>query len=507
MTAAVRSTQQVFNLPDLGEGLTEAEIVAWRVAVGDVVEVDQPVVEVETAKAVVDVPCPYAGRVVALHGSPGELRPVGQPLITVAPLDDGADDAGRAGAGGADDPGGEPAGHAVYREEERAGSGNVLVGYGTGHGPAGRRRRRVGAARAGTGRRAAADDTAASTAALPEGHPTGTGAPVPTGAPAVVGDASAYRSRLDGELDAPLVISPLVRRLARERGIDLSAIRGSGPGGMIRRADLDARTGGPAGDGRGAGLAAVPDLRPAATAAATDAGADAGADEIVIPLRGVRKTIADKLSRSRREIPEVTIWVDVDATGLLATRAAINAAQPDRPVSLLALLARICVAGLRRYPQLNARVDGERGEIVQSGRIHLGIAAQTERGLLVPVLADVQRMDTGALSAALAETTAQARAGTLPPARLTGGTFTLNNYGVFGVDGSTPIINHPEAALLGIGRIVDKPWVVDGALAVRKVAEISLTFDHRVCDGGVAGGFLRFVADCVESPAVLIANV
>ncbi len=290
------------------------------------------------------------------------------------------------------------------------------------------------------------------------------------------------------------VISPIVRRLARDHGIDATTLRGSGPGGVVRRADVEAAV----------AAAATP---PAAAATAPHPSPAPTAEDLVIPLTGVRKVIADKLSRSRREIPEVTIWVDVDATGLLETRTAINAADPDRPVSILALMARICLSGLRRFPQLNARVDGEAQRIVQSAGVHLGIAAQTERGLVVPVLRDAQRLTTAELAAALTETTAAARAGTLPPARLTGGTFTLNNYGVFGVDGSTPIINHPEAALLGIGRIVDKPWVVDGQLAVRKVTQLSLTFDHRVCDGGVAGGFLRHVADCVERPAVLIANV
>ncbi|GAB3936035.1 hypothetical protein GCM10027614_11890 [Micromonospora vulcania] len=263
---------------------------------------------------------------------------------------------------------------------------------------------------------------------------------------------------------------------------------------MIRRADVEAALAVPA-----ARLAAVPDPHVAL--------APTGDGDVIVPLTGVRKVIADKLSRSRREIPEVTIWVDVDATGLLETRAAINAATPDAPVSILALLARICLAGLRRFPQLNARVDTEAQQIVQSAGVHLGIAAQTDRGLLVPVLRDAQRLTTAELAAELTATTAAARAGTLAPSRLTGGTFTLNNYGVFGVDGSTPIINHPEAALLGVGRIVDKPWVVDGQLAVRKVTQLSLTFDHRVCDGGVAGGFLRHVADCVERPALLIAAV
>ncbi|NES27351.1 2-oxo acid dehydrogenase subunit E2 [Micromonospora terminaliae] len=457
-----------FLLPDLGEGLSEAEIVEWRVAVGDVVTVDQTVVEVETAKAVVDVPCPYAGRVVALHGAAGEVRPVGQPLITIAPLD-----------GGGDDP------HATYREEERAGSGNVLIGYGTGHGGSGRRRRRPRLALAPETTAGTGDATAGPIPAVGEvdAAPTGTATPA-TGADG-------------GPRTAPLVISPIVRRLARERGLDLAALHGTGPGGVIRRADVEAASAAPA-----AKLAAVPDSPAAHVGLAPAADGD-----VVIPLTGIRKAIADKLSRSRREIPEVTIWVDVDATGLLATRAAINAATPDAPVSILALLARICLSGLRRYPQLNAHVDTEGQRIVQSAGVHLGIAAQTDRGLVVPVLRDAQRLTTRELAAALAETTAAARAGTLPPARLTGGTFTLNNYGVFGVDGSTPIINHPEAALLGVGRIVDKPWVVDGQLAVRKVTQLSLTFDHRVCDGGVAGGFLRHVADCVEQPALLVANV
>ncbi|WP_435817718.1 dihydrolipoamide acetyltransferase family protein [Micromonospora parva] len=447
MTTVERT--QVFLLPDLGEGLSEAEIVEWRVAVGDIVTVDQSVVEVETAKAVVDVPCPYAGRVVTLHGAAGEVRPVGQPLITIAPLDGGD----------------EPAGHATYREEERAGSGNVLIGYGTGHGTTTRRRRRP---------RLTVAPEPADTA------PTGAVAGGPTGDPAPSPSA--------------LVISPIVRRLAREHGVDLGTVRGTGPGGVIRRADVEAALAAPA-----ARLAAVPDPHVAL--------APTGDGDVIVPLTGVRKVIADKLSRSRREIPEVTIWVDVDATRLLETRAAINAATPDAPVSILALLARICLSGLRRFPQLNARVDTEGQRIVQSAGVHLGIAAQTDRGLLVPVLRDAQRLTTAELAAELAATTAAARAGSLPPARLTGGTFTLNNYGVFGVDGSTPIINHPEAALLGVGRIVDKPWVVDGQLAVRKVTQLSLTFDHRVCDGGVAGGFLRHVADCVERPALLIAAV
>ncbi|HEU5031823.1 MAG TPA: dihydrolipoamide acetyltransferase family protein [Spirillospora sp.] len=444
---------RVFRLPDLGEGLTEAEVLEWKVAVGDTVEVDQVVVEVETAKAAVEVPVPFAGTVLKLHAGPGAVLGVGEPLIEVGD----ARSAGEAGAGG--EAGGEagaasedPAA-ARYREEEQAGSGNVLIGYGTG-GASGTRRRR---GRARPAEKAAGD---AVTAAPP---------------------------RL-----APRVISPLVRRIAREHGVDIAAVTPTGPRGVILRRDVEQA------------IAASP-AEPAAPAEPAIAAAPALADER-IPLRGLRRAVADKLTRSRAEIPDATTWVDVDATGLLDVKDALRRTRPDLGIGLLALLARICVSGLRRFPELNSSVDTGRGEIVRHGRVNLGFAAQTDRGLVVPVVRDAHLMTTGDLAAELARLTGLARAGKLPPEALTGGTFTLNNYGVFGVDGSTPIINHPEAALLGVGRFIDRPWVHDGAVVPRKVAQLSLTFDHRVCDGGAAGGFLRYVADCVEDPSVLIAH-
>jgi pyruvate dehydrogenase E2 component (dihydrolipoamide acetyltransferase) len=215
--------------------------------------------------------------------------------------------------------------------------------------------------------------------------------------------------------------------------------------------------------------------------------------------------MADKLSRSRREIPEATVWVDVDATELLAARAAINARAADRPVSLLALIARFAVAGLARYPELNGRVEGD--EIVLPKAVQLGFAAQTERGLVVPVVRDASAKSMRELSAELTRLTELARDGKLDPSDLSGGTFTVNNYGVFGVDGSAAIINHPEVAILGMGRIIDRPWVVGGELTVRKVTQLTLAFDHRVCDGATAGGFLRYVADCVESPVAVLADL
>ncbi|MGW1866331.1 dihydrolipoamide acetyltransferase family protein [Streptomyces mauvecolor] len=424
-----------FKLPDLGEGLTEAEIVRWLVAVGDVVAVDQPVVEVETAKAMVEVPCPYGGVVTARFGEEGTELPVGAPLLTVAVGPVQEEDAV------------EEAESSAHSEN----SGNVLVGYGTAAATT-RRRSRV--------------------------RPM-TPAAVPVAPPAPV------------EAAGPVpVISPLVRRLAREHGLDLRELRGSGPEGLILRADVETAMRTPA---------------PASAPVAPAGPAPALAGER-IALKGIRGAVADKLSRSRTEIPDATCWVDADATELMAARAAMNAAGGPK-VSVLALLARICTAALARFPELNSTVDMAAREIVRLPEVHLGFAAQTERGLVVPVVRDAHTRNVDSLGAELARLTEAARTGTLTPAQLTGGTFTLNNYGVFGVDGSTPIINHPEAAMLGVGRIIPKPWVYEGELAVRQVVQLSLTFDHRVCDGGTAGGFLRYVADCVEHPAVLLRTL
>ncbi len=394
-----------FLLPDLGEGLTEAEIVTWHVQTGDTVTVDQPIVEVETAKAVVEVPVPFAGRVTTLHGQPGDLVAVGEPLLTV----------------------------------DTAESVSVLVGYGTSSG----HRRRHRATRSS-------------------------------------GDSSVPPR--NGRLP---VASPLIRQLARSAGLDLTTIRGSGRGGLITRQDVDAAI-----NARQAGPAAVPEPAPAVPPAG---------GVIRIPIRGLRKSVADKLSRSRREIPEATVWVDVDASEMLRLRAALNADESAPKISLLALLSRFTILALRRHPELNARIEGD--EIVMGPSVHLGFAAQTDRGLMVPVVRDAQVHTLEQLAVAVAERTRRARDGTLGPAELTGGTFTVNNYGVFGVDGSAAIINHPEAAILGIGRIIQRPWVVDGQVVPRQMTELTLAFDHRVCDGGTAGGFLRFIADCVESPA------
>jgi len=413
-----------FRLPDLGEGLVDAEIINWLVAEGDPVTVDQPVVEVETAKASVEVPIPFAGTVTALHGQAGQRIPVGAPLISVSVEAEGA------AADGA----------AVSSEY----SGNVLIGYGTSAGPARRQRRMRSHA------------SPASPSARVEA----------------------------GQKLAPAVISPVVRRLAREHGLDLAEIAATDPSGVIRRYDVEAA------------------LQHSARRPGGSEPAPAGKR---IPLAGVRGMAAERLARSRREIPEATVWVDVDATELLAARRALNTADPARPVSLLGLVSRFCVLGLIKFPELNSRITPDAVELLDE--INLGFAAQTDRGLMVPVVPGAQALTTRQLSAALTELTEAGRAGSLRPAQLTGGTFTVNNYGGYGVDGSAAIINHPEVAMVGLGRIVDKPWVVDGQLAVRKVGQLTLAFDHRACDGGVAGGFLRFVADCVERPITALGEL
>ncbi|WP_318208211.1 dihydrolipoamide acetyltransferase family protein [Streptomyces sp. SJL17-1] len=462
-----------FKLPDLGEGLTEAEIVRWLVSVGDVVAIDQPVVEVETAKAMVEVPCPYGGVVTARYGEEGTELPVGAPLLTVAVGGTGApEELAEAAPGAAPTVGEKAAAESAVSSEY---SGNVLVGYGTA-GPAARRRRV----------RHESHTVAKTPAPAPVVAPSPVAAPAPVAVPAA------------GHEGPVPVISPLVRKLARDRGLDLRDVRGSGPEGLILRADVE--------------LALANLERPVAAPAPAAAPASASSFAVAsaagerIPLRGVRGAVADKLSRSRTEIPDATCWVDADATELMAARAAMNAAGGPK-ISLLALLARICVHALARFPELNSTVDMAAREIVRLPAVHLGFAAQTPRGLVVPVVKDAGTRTAESLTAEFARLTEAARESALTPADLTGGTFTLNNYGVFGVDGSTPIINHPEAAMLGVGRIIPKPWVHQGELAVRQVVQLSLTFDHRVCDGGTAGGFLRYVADCVEQPAVLLRTL
>nr|WP_246398781.1 2-oxo acid dehydrogenase subunit E2 [Mycobacterium vicinigordonae] len=506
-------TEQTFVLPDLGEGLKEAMITCWKVDIGDFVAVDEEVVEVETAKAAVEVPIPFAGTVLELHARAGDTIAVGSPLITVgepgrsgeAKLGPPNEPGGSARLGGVGlrtgegeaklGPPNEPGGSArlggvglrtgegeakLGPPNEPGGSARLGgVGLRTGEGEAklGPPNEPGGSARlGGVGLRTGEGEAKLG----PPNEPRSSGS-VLIGYGTGVVTSSTRRRRPAGVVKSgpAKVISPIVRRLATENGIDLDGVTGSGAGGVVTRADVDR---------------AIADVR-------SDAIRD---DDVRIPLTGIRTTIAEKVTTSRREIPDATTWVDVDATGLIAARRLIA---ETAPVSLLALLARLAVAALREFPDLNSSFDPHSKEILRHNHIHLGIAVQSPRGLVVPVISNAETLDTVTLSDRIAALVAQARDGNIAPALLSGGTVTLNNYGVFGVDGAASIINHPEAAILGVGRIVDRPWVVAGELAVRRVTQLSLTFDHRVCDGASAGGLLRLFADYVENPVAALGRL
>lgn len=421
---------QIFRLPDLGEGLTEAALIKWLVAVGDVVRVDQPIAEVETAKSVVEVPSPYAGTIAVLHGTEGETLVVGAPLVEVSA---GAAVGSAAVVDAAKD---------AYRAEERAGSGNVLIGYGTTESKGSGRTRR----------------------------PRGAKAEVPVAAP--ISEAVAT---------GPIAVrSPIVRRLAQERGVDLHALTPTGPEGVITRDDV---------------LGAAPAARPAtapvhAMVARTE------------PLSMLRKAVGAKMSRSRSEIPEATVWVDVDATELWNLRKSMagDPAQAAPAPSLTAMIASYVVGALTQFPVLATRLTPDGTALEYFDGIHLGVAADTERGLMVPVVRNAEGLSIAQLDEQIRALADAARTGSASPEQLTGSTFTLNNYGSLGVDGSAAIINHPEVAILGIGRLIERPWVVDGAIVPRRITQLALVFDHRVCDGGYAAGFLRAVVDAIEHP-------
>lgn len=456
------ATARVFRLPDLGEGLTEAGLVQWLVKVGDTITTDQAIAEVETAKSIVELPSPFAGVITALHGEPGDTIDVGSPVLEV---DGAASDAPASDAAASDVPTLDTTEKESYRAEERAGSGsgNVLIGYGT-------------TERAASGRRRPRAAT-----------------PLPT--PASSSPASSSPS--DRDRPAPVAVrSPLVRRLARDLSVDVQSITGTGADGAITRGDVLRAAVDTAVDGVGMTSAATPASTSAPASGESLDGLAVLSRERMSPLR---KAVSAKLSRSRAEIPEATVWVDVDATELWNLRAQM-APEGGKAPSLTALLARFTLIALAEFPLLASRLTDDATEIIGFDGVNLGIAADTDRGLMVPVIPRAHDLDVQQLDATLRELAATARDGRMPPERLRGSTFTLNNYGGLGVDGSAPIINQPDVAMLGIGRILERPWVVDGEIVVRRIAQLSLVFDHRVCDGGYTAGFLRRVMELIEHP-------
>lgn len=421
------SEQRAFALPDVGEGLTEAEILRWLVRVGDVVEVNDPIVEIETAKASVELPSPFAGVVAALHAEPGALVAVGTAIITIETAD------------------------APAAPERQA----VLVGYGVREGSAVARRPRRGAA--------------------PAGGSVEPPSPWPVPATAV-----AVRAK------------PPVRKLARELGIDLATVVPTGPNGEVTRADVV---------GVGSRPTALPASAPVALPARPDAVAGAR-----LPVRGVQRAMAEAMVRSAFTAPHVTEWVDVDmsrALGVLATVRALPACADVRLTPMVLVAAGLVRAAVR-YPLINSSwVEAADGpHIATHADVHLGIAADTPRGLLVPTVRGARDLGLIDLARAVQAAVDTARAGRSTPGDLTGGTITLTNIGVFGIDGGTPILSPGQSAILAMGRILDRPWVVDGALVVRPVMQLSLSFDHRVVDGALGSRALASVVDFLADPAL-----
>ncbi|MGO2810897.1 MAG: dihydrolipoamide acetyltransferase family protein [Brevibacterium aurantiacum] len=476
MSADLNTGTREFILPDLGEGLTEAELISWKVEIGDEVHVDQMVVEVESAKSVVELPCPYAGQVVSLHANAGDTVSAGQALLTVA-------EAGVEMGAGDEGDGGTPASVSQSGSSTENSSGANLIGYGTSE-PKTRSTKK----RSFGGKHAAAP-------AVPTVIPD-----APSQPPAETPASPSNSSTTANDRVSP-VSSPLVRKLAKDHGISAKSLPGTGPGGVVTRADVMAAI------ESGAGAAAhVPAGTSPAKASSPAASSDQSDRDTRTPITGLRKVVSERLTKSRQEIPEATIWLDVDATELLATKKALEARTGEK-YSLLSLVARFVVAGLKKYPIINSSIDTAAGEIVTHGDINLGLAAQTPRGLMVPVVHGAGELSLRQLRDSVSGTVGKAASGKFDPSELTGGTFTLNNYGVFGVDGSAPIINLPEVAMLGLGRIKDRPWVVDGELTVRKVMYLSFVFDHRACDGQEPSEFLTFVADCIENPISLLPEL
>jgi 2-oxoisovalerate dehydrogenase E2 component (dihydrolipoyl transacylase) len=462
-----------FKLPDLGEGLTEGEILKWLVQPGDTVRLNQPIVEIETAKAAVEVPCPYAGVVAELHFGEGVLVDVGVPIITVdtEPGSDGGDTP----EAPPEVPGipavlvANPAGMAVepglIGGPAPGGRTSVLVGYGPKTVTARRRPRKPGL-------------TSAGPPAAPEPPPARvSAAAVGQHAARVVGDASARNG---------VLAKPPVRKLARDRGVDLRTVLGTGPGGTVTRSDVES--------------AAGPAVSPAPAAGVVPA-----ARESRIPIKGVRRMMASAMVASAFTAPHVTVWTTADVTPTMELFAKCKA-MPDFAgvrISPLLLVARALLLAIRRHPLVNSCWDEAAQEIVVKEYVNLGIAAATPRGLTVPNLKDAGRFSLPELARALEELADTARAGRTLPADMAGGTISITNVGVFGMDSGTPILNPGEAAILCLGAIRPTPWVHEGEIAIRQITQLGMSFDHRIIDGESGAAFVSDVAAILADPTLL----
>ena len=476
-----------FKLPDVGEGLTEADIVSWHVKPGDTVTINQVLVEIETAKAVVELPSPYAGTVSALLVDAGQTVDVGSPIITIDVPVAGEAPAPAASAGTA---AGADTAPAAAEQQPPApptppARQPVLVGYGVKPGSTTRRPRKSAPTRPGS---------YPSTPSIPPNGGPPPGGPVPPQA-AFAPPAGFGRRAL---------AKPPVRRLARDLGIELGGLTGSGPEGSVTRDDVQ-RAAGEARDrsksvlseNQADGRQGAGDLSPAGPAALEER----------IPVRGVRKHTAAAMVASAFSAPHVTEFLQVDAT---ETMAAVRRARelPEFAgvkVSPLLFVAKALLVAVRRHPMINSSWDEAAQEIVVKRPVNLGVAVAAERGLLVPNVKGAEALALADLARALDAAAATARAGKSTPEDLSGGTITITNVGVFGVDAGTPILLPGEAAILAFGQIRDLPWVVDGALAVRKVTTLSLSFDHRIVDGELGSAVLRDVGSMLADPVRILA--
>ena len=484
---------QQFRLPDVGEGLTEAEIVRWHVQPGDQVTVNQIIVEIETAKAVVELPCPWAGAVDALLVPEGATVDVGTPIIAVntSPgASSGGSPPGRVTDGGGAEPGpGVESRTAALAEDlvPAAATGPEAAGNGAGNGatapdaPPERQAVLVGygVKLGSTTRRPRKKPAAVAPAAAPA-----TGSAEPAAAAAAAAPEPASR--------VAVLAKPPVRKLARDRGVDLATVTGTGPGNTVTREDVLAAADAP--QAVAAVPAPVPETAP-------------GVREERIPIRGVRKHTAAAVSASAFTAPHVTEFLQIDITETMSAVERLKAL-PDFAevrVSPLLLVARALLTAVARNPMINARWDEASQEIVVPNYVNLGIAASTTRGLIVPNIKDAHALGLPALARALNELTQTARAGKTTPAGLTGGTITITNVGVFGVDSGTPILTPGEAAILAFGRVKEAPWVHQGQLAVRQVTTLALSFDHRIVDGDLGSAVLTEVGAMLTDPLRMLA--
>lgn len=449
---------QEFHLPDLGEGLTDAEVVQWLVAPGDAVTLNQTLAEVETAKAVVELPSPYDGTVTALHAEAGDTVDVGAPLIAFEVV--GADAQEDAAAPGAAD----------VAEEADAASPPNLVGYGAAPSTKSRPTRRA--------RRGATAAPVADTAVL-------------EAAPHDALPETPSPSRSDERPRS----TPPVRAYAKRLGIDLVLVAAEVGDRVITRDDIDAYA-------ERVGASAEPAATPQQAEPQPSGFLDQSVRETRIPIRGVRKHTAAAMVQSAFSAPHVTTFHTVDVTATMDLIAGIRADRrlAEHRIGPLVIVAKAVCLALGRTPGLNSRWDDEAGEIVQPHYVDLGIAAATDRGLIVPNIRDADRMTVPQLADAVSALTETARSGKTSPAELAGGTFSITNIGVFGIDAGTPILPPGQSGILAVGAVRRMPWEYRGEIALRQVMTLSLSFDHRIVDGAEGARFVKDVADILEEP-------